>query len=77
MKLFEAVSFQDSDFSGILDQPINMAEVNYVVKARWDLHTPTLPHTNLASVSNKEGEEKPCPGGQTSQDSSILQPSRH
>ena len=34
--------------------------------------TLTLPHTDLASV-NDGGKGKPCPRGQTSQDSSILQ----
>ena len=33
LKLSEAISFQDSDSNGILDQPITLAEVNYVVKA--------------------------------------------
>ena len=33
VKLFETLSFQDSDSNGILDQPITLAEVNYVVKA--------------------------------------------
>ena len=27
------MSFQDSDSDGMLDQPITLAEVNYVVKA--------------------------------------------
>ena len=33
VKLFETKSFRDSDSNGILDQPITLAEVNYVVKA--------------------------------------------
>ena len=33
VKLFETMSFQDSDSNRILDQPITLAEVNYVVKA--------------------------------------------
>ena len=32
MKFFEATSFQDSNFDGVLDQPITLAEVTYVVK---------------------------------------------
>ena len=33
VKLFETMSFQNSDSNGILEQPITLAEVNYVVKA--------------------------------------------
>ena len=32
MKLFEAMSFHDSNSHGILDQPITLAEVNHVFK---------------------------------------------
>ena len=33
VELFESMSFPDSDSNGILDQPITLAEVNYVVKS--------------------------------------------
>ena len=33
VKLFEALSFKDSDSNGILDHPITFVEDNYVVKA--------------------------------------------
>ena len=32
MKLFEALPFHDSHSSGMLDRPVTLAEVNYVVK---------------------------------------------
>ena len=33
VKLFETMSFQNSHFNGMLDQPINLAEISHVFKA--------------------------------------------